>query len=148
MTDQTTASASPAETDDQILDYVHSQRKRIIEAVLPTVGAVTNDPKILGIALQTLDGMSRDALGKKRLKVEEQGAATQEAAAALIATILRKASDVKPYEAETPQQRSAPVELPSHFPPPVLVAGETATVAPQGDYDSFTRAAQRAPGEK
>jgi len=136
---QPTTSASPAETEDQILDYVHEQRKRIVDAVIPIASPVTNDPKMLGIALQTLDGMSRDALGKKRIKVEEQTNASQEAATGLIATMLRRMGDIKPFQSATPQPRSAPVTLPSDLPPPVLVEGETATIAAQSDYESFTK---------
>ncbi len=134
MTDQTT-SAGQAESEDEILEYVHGQRKRILNAVMGE--KIPDDPKMIGIALQTLDGMSRDALGKKRIKVEEQGNATAEQATGIISELLRKATGLAPFEAAQPVSRP-PVQLGGDVPPPTLVEGETATVAPQGSYESFT----------
>lgn len=136
MTDQTT-SAGQAETDDEILDYVHQQRKRIVTGILPEVIASTTDPKNVSLALQALDGMSRDALGRKRIQVEEKGANASGTAGAIIAQMLRQATGLKPFEVDTPSQRP-PVELGADVPRPELVAGETDTVAPQGNYESFT----------
>ncbi|MNU19600.1 hypothetical protein D3C71_78310 [compost metagenome] len=136
MTDQTT-SAGQAETDDDILNYVHGKRKQIVEGILPEVMAATTDPKNISLALQALDGMSRDALGRKRLQVEEKGANASGTAGAIIAQMLRQATGLRPFEVDVPTQRP-PVELGADVPRPVLVAGETDTVAPQGNYESFT----------
>ena len=139
MTDQTT-SAGHAESEDDILDYVHGQRKRILDHVMGQ--KVPDDPKMIGIALQTLDGMSRDALGKKRIKVDEKTNATAEAASGIIAQLLRQASGGTPFQTDKPVHRPD-VVLPADVPPPSLVEGETATVAPQGSFDDFTNSSKK-----
>jgi len=137
MTDQHT-SAGQAETDDDILDYVQGKRKEIVQGLLPEQITSSTDPKNVSLALQALDGMSRDALGKKRLQAEKENADASGAASAIIAQMLRQATGLKPFETDGTTPR-APVELGSDVPRPELVAGETDTVAPQSNYDEFTK---------
>ena len=140
-TPQPNASPPPAMNEDEVLDYTHQKRVEIVNA-LTEKGVPKDDPKVLGALLQTLDGMDRSALGKKRIKVEEKANATQEQASGIIAQLLQKVTSANPYEVQNAPARIAPT-LPAAVPPPSLVEGETATVAPQQNYDSFV--AQGAP---
>lgn len=123
--------------DDSILAHSHELRKRIVNTLTDDGTKIpVADPRQMAALLQTLDGMDRQALGNKRIKVEEQANKTQEQAAGLIAGLLQKVTSQKPFEAVGVVAREVPT-LPADVPPPRLVEGETATVAVQQDYDSF-----------
>lgn len=137
------AGAAEVSEEDRVLDFTQQKREAILEALMPKGVAQVADPKMLALTLQTLDGMDRSALGKKRIKVEEQGNATQEAAAGIIAQLLQRTTSTKPFEVidvASRQARPAPM-LGTDVPPPRLVEGETATVAPQQSFESFTAGA-------
>lgn len=127
--------------DDQALAYTQGLRKQIISTL--TKGGTqlpVADRAQMQIILQAADGLDRAALGNKRIKVEEQANKTQEQAAGVIAELLQKVTSHKPFEvidAEARVVREVPM-LPAEVPPPRLVEGETATVAPQQDYETFT----------
>jgi hypothetical protein len=128
------------DTDDEILAHSHELRKRIVKTITKDGTQIpVEDPRQMAALLQTLDGMDRQALGNKRIKVEEKANQTQEQAAGMIAQLLQKVTSQKPFEAiDVPAHEVRPApQLPAEVPPPRLVEGETATVAPQQDYDTF-----------
>lgn len=125
------------ESDDDILASAHDMRKRIVNKLTNNGTAIPVDDRAqLAALIQTLDGMDRQALGNKRIKVEEAANRTQEEAAGLISQLLQKVTSQKPFEATDVVAREVPA-LPASVPAPTLVDGETATTAPQQDYDSF-----------
>lgn len=124
--------------EDEVLAYTQGMRRRI-------VNKLTNDGKTIPgteskdilILNQTLDSMDKAALGKMRIKVEEKANQTQEQAAGMIAQLLQKVTSQKPFEVIEGVAREIP-QLPESVPAPRLVEGETATVAAQQDFDTFT----------
>lgn len=129
--------------DDAILDYTHAKRTDIVNALAPNGVVPIADPKQLGALLQTLDGMDRTALGRKRLKVEEGGNALQEQASKVIAELLTRmsgASSSSKWGEDPGGTKGLPPlpVLPASIPPPVMVAGETTIGSIQGSYENFT----------
>lgn len=128
------------EGDDDILAYSHRLRKKIVCDLTDNGTKVpVGDKAQMTALIQTLDGMDRQALGNKRIKVDEQANRTQEQSAAMIAQLLQKVTSRNPFEVldvEAREVRPTP-QLPSNIPAPRLVEGETATVAVQQDYDTF-----------
>ena len=132
------------DADEAILEYTQGIRKRIVTELVASNDNL-KDPKIIGTIGQMLDGMDRQALGKMKIKVEEQQASTQEGMAANVAELLRQmGSGGHTFQAPVPVPREVPV-LGNDVPDPVLVDGETATNPTQQDFDSFH--AQFAPQE-
>lgn len=135
----TPADASPID-EDAILAYTLRQRALIIEQIAPAGKMPVADTKQMGVILQTLDGMDRTALGKKRIKADESIAKSNGEVAATMAAVLKMTSSAKPFLADgTESPRIAPklgVEVPS----PVLVAGETSVGGEQQSIESFKAA--------
>lgn len=128
------------ESDDEILTHSHELRKRIVNKLTNNGTAIPVDDRAQMTALiQTLDGMDRQALGNKRIKVEEQANRTQEQAASTIASLLQAVTAQRPFEQAIPVVAREVPTLPATVPPPQLVEGETAVTAQQHDYDSFQR---------
>lgn len=124
--------------EDHILAYVHQERLKLYSKLTSTaVGADgdVNDPKL---ATTILKDMSSDALGRKRIKVDEKIVDSGAAAAQILAHVLRGAAQHKPWVATQPTEREAPV-LGSEVPRPLLVAGELDAVGgTQETYETFT----------
>ena len=72
--------------NDQDLDYVRGLRQQVITGLMAK--GVPTDQRELMILQGFLTDMSRDAMGKKRLKVEKQIGDKTAEAQALIATLL------------------------------------------------------------
>jgi hypothetical protein len=126
----------PADADEAVLDYTQGMRKQIVGVLAKNLENLA-DPKIVGTISQVLDGMDRQALGKMKLRVEEQQVMNQEGMAANIAEILRQmGSGGHNFQAAEPVPREVP-KLGSDVPDPVLVEGEVATTPIQQDFDSF-----------
>jgi hypothetical protein len=126
----------PADADEAVLDYTQGMRKQIVGVLAKNLENLA-DPKIVGTISQVLDGMDRQALGKMKLRVEEQQVMNQEGMAANIAEILRQmGSGGHNFQAAEPVPREVP-KLGSDVPDPVLVDGEVATTPIQQDFDSF-----------
>jgi len=134
----------PVDADEAVLDYTQGIRKQIVGALVEDLNNI-KDPKIVSTISQVLDGMDRQALGKMKIRVEEQQAQSQEGMAANIAEILKQmGSGGHNFQAAEPVPREVP-KLGSEVPDPVLVEGEVATLPVQQDFDSFH--AQFAPVE-
>lgn len=131
-------------TDEASLDYTQGIRRQLVEVLVKKTDNL-QDPKIIGTIGSLLDGMDRQALGKMKIRVEEQQNMNQEGMAANVAEILKQmGSKGHNFQAPEPVPREVPV-LGSEVPDPVLIEGETATIATQQDYDTFH--AQFAPVE-
>lgn len=120
--------------EDTILNYTHTKRKIIVESLLGK--GVPDDPAVVKVALAALDGMSRDAIGRKRIKVEEKTNKNQESAAALIAQLLSSSQCNGIFKSAESISRATP-KLGTDIPAPVLVKGETSTIPLDITYDSF-----------
>lgn len=125
-----------ADADEAVLDYTQTMRKQIVGSLTKNLENLA-DPKIVSTISQVLDGMDRQALGKMKIRVEEQQTMNQGAMSANIAEILKQmGSGGHNFQAVAPVPREVP-KLGSDVPDPVLVEGEIATTPVQQDYDSF-----------
>ncbi|BDD79567.1 hypothetical protein [Burkholderia phage FLC9] len=132
------------DADEAVLDYTQGMRKQIVGELTKELNNL-KDPKIVSTISQVLDGMDRQALGKMKIRVEEQQTQNQEGMAANIAELLRQmGSGGSNFQASVPVPRDVPA-LGSDVPDPDLVEGEVATNPAQQDFDSFH--AQFAPVE-
>ncbi len=129
-----TTATTTVQPDDELLVTTQAQRMAIVAHL--TKKELPEDPAILKVLLQTLDGVDKQVLGKKRLQVDEAGHKSQENSAVILANVLRDASRIKPFMVQTPVQRDAP-KLGPEVPDPVLVDGETSTAPAQQSYDQF-----------
>lgn len=138
MSDQLVADevVLPVGDDEAVLDYTQQIRKNLVGKLSKELDAIV-DTKIVASMSQLLDGMDRQALGKMKIRVEEQQVQNQEGMAANVAEILKQmGSSGHTFQAPAPIPREVP-KLGSDVPDPVLVDGEIATTPVQQDYDTF-----------
>lgn len=76
-------------TEDDDLDHARSLRREVEKALRTTSGAIPEDPRMLALYLQNLDGFERSALAKKRIVADKEVGNQQAVAAGLIAEMLR-----------------------------------------------------------
>jgi hypothetical protein len=118
-------------TDDEILAFTQATRRQLV-AALTKEGKMPEDTKQQTTLLTTLADMDRAALGKKRVKVEEDATKTQAAMTGLVAHMLVNVrrgrglnADGTPLPTAVPAlERPAPA-LSDSIPEPELVPGET-----------------------
>jgi hypothetical protein len=124
------------QNEDQILHYTQGQRKTIVERLMKM-----EHDKLEGsdktMLLMALDGMDRSALGRKRLKTDENVAASQVAVAGLIAKVLATPGALQAHQLLDGLTSRPIPQLPAEIPEPTLVPGEMDTEAPQMDYTTF-----------
>lgn len=124
-------------SEDSVLAYTQHKRQQIANQLLAD-GKLPEDPKMAKLALDVLDGMDRAALGRKRIKVEEQANKNQEHAAGLIAEILHKVSSNR-HPSLTIDVNVEPPRLSDDIPAPELVDGETSPIGSGNEtYETFT----------
>ena len=124
-------------SENSILAYTQNKLQQIANQLLADC-KLPDDPKIAKLALDVLDGMDRAALGRKRIKVEEQANKSQEHAAGLIAEILQKVGNNR-HPSLTIDVYAEPPRLGDDIPHPELVDGETSPIGAGNEtYETFT----------
>ena len=118
--------------EDLDLAYVKGKRKDIITELMKD--GVPKDNGTVKIILSALDGISRDALGKKKIKADEAGANGIQNAAAIIAQFLNQTTS---SAVTTPVANHKPPILGDELPRPKLVDGETSTMVANETYYEF-----------
>lgn len=136
---QTPQAAPVFANEDAVLDYTLDMRKKLMQAYIdPVTGEVSGDLDTRRFILQNLDGMERQALGRKKIKTEEKGQANAAEARALVAELLRQAPNaVTRIGAIIEHESYAVPVLPSSVPPPELTSGETDIGVSSLDFDTF-----------
>lgn len=125
--------AGPTDDNGDVdLEYVRGTRKKIV-AELTKDGIPTSDPDKLKTVLTVLDGIARDAMGKKRIKSEEQSANATQSAALIVAEFLNRS---KPT-AVTPPANYQPPILGDELPIPPIIEGQTSTIVANETYYEF-----------
>jgi hypothetical protein len=125
--------------DEEMLNYTQGVRKDIIVA-LTKQGIPSEAPDTVNLMLKTLGDMDRNSLGRMRLKVEENAGKGLAGAAVVVAEMLNKMGNMRPFQSPVPVARGGAPELGHDIPPPSLVAGEIDTNAAQRSYDAFIEA--------
>lgn len=123
------------EDEDSILAFTHSKRKVIVGELMKD-NKLPVEPDDRKLLLGTLKDMDSAALGRKRIKVEEQANNNQEQAASIIAQMFAAASGRRPYQVAQPVERPVPM-LGNEVPEPEVVDGEMDMVAAQGSVEEF-----------
>jgi hypothetical protein len=133
---QTPQTIEVIQNEDAVLTYTQKQRQKIVERLMKL-----EHDKLEGsdktMLLMALDGMDRSALGRKRLKSDENISASQAAVAGLIAKVLATPGALQAgMMIDGITTRPVP-QLPADIPEPDLVPGELDSGAPQMSYDTF-----------
>lgn len=83
-------------SDDAALAYTQQMRQRIVQEIAGT--AIPKDADTQKLLLTILDGMDRNALGTKRLQVEDRNSDADRKAALLIAEMQTQLGIVNPFQ--------------------------------------------------
>lgn len=123
--------------EDQILDFTQSVRLKLVEAITAG-GKMPEGKEDRTTLLQTLDGLDRASLGKKKIAVDQNMADTAAKAAGYISEMLKQTSGMKakPFVAPLGITGTIPV-LELDIPEPVLVPGESDIYQPQLTHAEF-----------
>lgn len=100
---------------------------------------VPDDPKIQSTLLKALDGVDKNALGIKRIKVEDKAAESNAAVAGMIAELYKEVGHRERNNTtatEVPTDYKPPA-LGADIPPPPILEGQTAVGVAQDSYESF-----------
>lgn len=130
--------AADVPNEDQVLAFTHLQRKLVVTA-LTKQGVPIADTRQMSVLLQTLDGMDRQALTRKRMSADKEIAkGAQDSNTALLAEVLKRIPNVGRPESGVVIQglREIPT-LPSTIEAGELVDGQTEKAPPQDTYQSF-----------
>lgn len=125
-------------TDDQVFDYTQNFRRRYIQTVTKDGTEIPTDPKEARVFLSALADMDKIAIGKKRLRSEEEVQKhSAQAIAELAATVQRALTQNAPQGVDTP--REPPRLDDTTMGPLELVPGETLVGHDVSDYAGFEK---------
>jgi hypothetical protein len=116
----------PAE--DEILAFVHSKQKFVVDELTKT--GLPADPADQKTLLSALADMSSAALSRKRIKVDEKQADSQQETNMVITGLLQQMARNRKNVTVLDEQRQIPT-VDMDFPEPILVPGETSEIVPQ-----------------
>lgn len=126
----------PVATDDAVMDFTQQKRMQIVQA-LTAGNKLPEDVKEQATLLKALDGLDKQAMGKKRLIVEDKKADNEKEAAALVNAALKAMSAHRIVLDPSAGPPGEPPTLPEHIPTPVLTPGETDATSKPETFDSF-----------
>jgi len=125
-------------SDDDVLDYVQGQRKRVADIL--TKDGLPEDRDTLEVLLSTLDGLGRTALGKKKVKSEENGNKNTMAAIEAMQLLGKQFGNTNPFLKEVNQTSVIEhVVETDRLPKITTVEGEKDIGISANTYDDFTR---------
>jgi len=129
----------PAMDEDQVLDYTQQQRRFVVDQLTGNGTKIPTDTKDVNLVLSALDGMDRNALGRKRIRVEEQANKNGSVMTGLVTEMLKRSKDVRFFQqgATTPGATRVAPELGSDVPEPVVVEGELSQSPLQMSFEAF-----------
>jgi hypothetical protein len=130
--------AADIPNEDQVLAHTHQIRKQIVSDLMKS-GTPINDSKQMSALLQTLDGMDRQSLTRKRMSADKEIAqGTNDTNTALLAAVLKSIPNIpRPANGEAiPVTRELP-SLPDTIDMGEVVDGQTEKAPPQDTYQSF-----------
>lgn len=123
--------------DDDYIDYTQQTRRKIADHLMPN-NKIPDDKDQLGALLATLDGMSRTALGNKKIKTEADGNKNTAAGINAIQNITERLGNIDPFRASNSTAKPAQQIDPSKLPPVNVVPGETDIGVSQTTYEEFS----------
>lgn len=139
------AQEKDVDVDDAVIDFVQNQRRALVDEMHKA--GLPNNTEDRNVYLKALSDMSSTAIGRKRIKVDQEVGMSQAGAAALIGEILVGTRGQRIYEAEAEVVSIVPPELSEDVvPTPELVPGELDWNPPALEFDKFM--ADTAPPEE
>lgn len=124
----------PVNKDDETLDYTQVMRRKLIDDM--TKGnKMPEDTKDRMTFLAALDGMDRNALGKKKIKVDDKQATANSDTAAIIAEIYKK---LGPKSLDNFSEENIIPQLPSGIEEPAIDDGEMVIGTQSDGYEEFS----------
>lgn len=93
---------NPNMSDDEVLDFTQSLRRRLIDVITEGGVKMPVDKDSVDILLRSAGDMDRAAIGKKRLKAEDKNAEADRVAAAALARIYAQSTNINPFERTIP----------------------------------------------
>lgn len=130
-------SAPKLESEDSMLAFAHVQRIEVLKQLMPAA-KLPEDPKDRKLVLQALKDISGDALGRKRIKVDEETNNATRDSQTFIADMLRRMGTGKQFEMPGVSDKAPPV-LGAEVPRPELVHGETSTAPSTESIATFSK---------
>lgn len=128
-------------TDEGTLNFTQSMRVKMVNSITADGKSIPSDPKDRMTLLKALGDMDHQALSKQKLAQDkDMGTAAQKVTQEIAQFVMSLGNGLaqRPMISETPIEKPRP-QLPDSVPRPKLVDGETDIVAPQENFDSFTR---------
>lgn len=120
---------------DQDIEYVRGKRKEIINHL--TKDGVPNDDGRIALLLGALTDMDRTSLGRKKIKVESDAAASNKQAADLIASIFNQPNSKQLGMNAIDGAMGSIPSVEGRLPQVEVLPGEMAVNPPQLDYNAF-----------
>lgn len=120
---------------DQDIEYVRGKRKEIINFL--TKDGVPNDDGRISLLLGALTDMDRTSLGRKKIKVESDAAASNKQAADLIASIFNQPNSKQLGMNAIDGAMGSIPSVEGRLPQVEVLPGEMAVNPPQLDYNAF-----------
>lgn len=122
--------------DDVIINYTQRKRKQLVEVIVKEGMPVATDDRML--LLSALDGLSKTAIQRKRLGVEEASNENTKAATLAVSKILSAFGDNNPFiKTVGGSSTSAPAPALDQLPAIADVPGETEIGVVQNDFTTF-----------
>ncbi len=126
--------------DDQALDYVQGQRKKLVESMLGEDGSCPTDNEDRSVMLKALDGIASTASANKRLKTDKDILDIELEAKQLLheTMLLLTAKAINNLETDTSVQRT--INIPTNFSSEfVAVEGEADIGISTETFDDFSK---------
>lgn len=134
-----TAQLISLEPEEVTFAFTQAKRREIVAGLMEN-GQLPKDQKDVALVLSTLKDMDSQAIGRKRIKVEEKNNDVQAGAAVLIAKVLSETHGMQMMPRNIIRE-SLP-ELPE-LPEIEVVPGEMDQNPGQLDFDSFMKTMKR-----
>lgn len=140
------SAADTVMTDDEVLDYTQLLRRKFVRKFTNEGEDMPKDPKEAKVLLTALSDMDRSALGKKRIKTDENIAQMNAQTVDSIAAEVRKTLAPR-YQANPQEDRPKPVLNEEGLPPLQVGIGETEIGVASETHEAFAARYERENGK-
>lgn len=134
-------------SDDEVLDYTQLQRRKFIRHFTSNGEQLPTDPKDAKVLLTALSDMDRTALGKKRIKSDEEIAKMNAQSVDAIAAEVRRTMGDRYRADPNGETRPAPTVDESTLPPLETLEGEMAIGDTSETHEAFQERYERVHGK-
>jgi len=123
--------------EDEVLNYTQTLRRSFVDKITDKGASIPTDLDGANLMLNALNDMDRQAMGRKRLKVDQNLGDAMKQGAAIIATVIdRMSAGPNPFKRDGQVVGVIP-EHPQELAIIELVPGELDTLAHELSYNEF-----------